>query len=149
MKTYPTRAEMNRLKPERLFTAVDYIYCVSTQAGLSVDFLASLCEVLDPKLAILDGVILVQAVGALDRYRKYVSEGQAPARAQYWSNLLETTSLFGDTPLPEARRLAAVIASTWRSALHAQHPGTQQEVKVLEDAAEGEVFVTLLSELPS
>lgn len=149
MKTYPTRSEMARLNPDHLFTAVDYIYYVSTEAGLSPDFLASLCEVLDPKLAILDGVILVQAVGALDRYRKYTSEGQTPTQAQYWSNLLETTSLFGDTPLPEARRLAAVIASAWRSALHAQHPETQQEVRVMEDAAEGEVFVTLLSELPS
>ncbi len=149
MKAYPTRSEMALLNQGTSFTAVDYVYFVSREAGLCTDFIASMCEIIDPDLVIIDGVILVQAIGALGRYRKYVDEGQTPAQAQYWSNLLETTSLICDISLPDARRLAAIVATCWKSALNVQYPGVQQEVRVIEDVAEGEVFVTLSSGWPS
>jgi hypothetical protein len=142
MDKIPSLLEMQRANAGKNFTAWDYVYFVAQKTHLTPDFIVALSDVLDPTFITLDGLNLIESIGALDKYQKSRAAGLPPAEAQYWANLLEATEFIGWVETDIGRRLAEFIARSWRTSLSAKSPNAHEHVRIL-NSADGEVFVTL------
>lgn len=146
MSETPSFREMLNLNGDA-FSAADYVHFVISETKLRPDFILCLLKVCYPKLSRIDEVILVESVGGCARYRKFRAEGMPASAAQYWSNLLELRSLL-DITYDQAVEVGHIVVSCWSAALNGQYPSTCDEVRVITDSAEEEVFVVLSSYWP-
>jgi len=125
------------------FDAADYVHYALDAAGLGEDFVLALTDLLNPTFVERDGRLLVESVGAPQRYAAYRQQGMSAVEAEYWANLTLVSELLADLDVPQAKSLAQVFLWSWQNALTAQYPSATQLARILEDKQEGEVFVTV------
>lgn len=125
------------------FSDVDYIHYVLTESRIGIDLVGALVRFLRPEFERIEQKFLVKATGAPERYRAYRREGKSPSEAQYWANLTEISTLFGDINAVQKGKLADTISQLWQAALMDKCRDFSQRAHKIEDEFEGEVFVTI------
>lgn len=135
--------EQMRASNAETFSEADYLHYLISSLAAGKDLVLVLSRLLAPDFVEVEGRILVTAIGAPEKYRGLRAQNRMPDEAQFWANLTEVSSLFGDTEFEQAEVLSEVIRACWQFALDRAGHVTSQRAVVVKEGDEQEVFVTL------
>ena len=123
--------------------SANYLAYIYQAAELPFDFAAHYFHLVNPEFVVLEGKLLIPAIGAVDRFAAMRDKGRSPAEAQYWANLFFTSDFMGADTRSKALSLAVSVSICWRSAIDRSNFEIAQPVRVCENLAEDEVYIVL------
>jgi hypothetical protein len=134
-------SEMQKANGVEEFKSSDYIFYVLRELNIANDFVSAFVELLMPTIVREDGLALIETVGAVEKYRKYRSEGHSPERAQYWANLTLISGVFEAVDETLDSKIATLVANCWNVALR-ESQEMRQTVRIVVDESDG-IFLAL------
>lgn len=93
----------------------DYIHAFFSQQGFSKDIVISLFELVSPSFEVINGVILLKNFYSKDEYDRHVQEGSSREVIQFWSNLLDLTSIFECDDYSIVKDFSDKLAYVWNN----------------------------------
>lgn len=129
-------------KPKELNKA-DYIHAFFVQKGLPKDIAISLFEFLSPSFYVVDGVILIKKFYSKDEYSRHVQEGANRETIQFWSNLIDLTSIFNCDDFSMVKNFSDKLSYVWNNEIEKIGYDNIAVAKTFLEEDEESVYITI------
>lgn len=133
----------NANKPKELNKA-DYIHAFFSQQGLPKDIIISLLDLISPVFEVVDEVLLLKDFYGRDEYNRHVQEKSDKKTIQFWSNMLDLTSIFECENYLIAKSFADDLACIWNKKIEALGYQKIAVAKAYLEEDDESVYITIV-----
>lgn len=123
----------------------DYIHAFFSQHGLPKDVAISLLDLISPDFELQDGVLLLGEFYAKDQYEQHVQNESDKKMIQFWSNILDLTSMFECDEYLVIKDFADGLTFIWNKKIEALGYQDIAVAKAFLDEDDNSVYITISS----
>ncbi|MFP1731189.1 hypothetical protein ACLECX_16705 [Lonsdalea quercina] len=121
----------------------DYIHAFFSQHGFPKDIIISLFELLSPTFEVVNEVVLLENFYSKDEYNRHLQEGSSRETIQFWSNLLDLTSIFACDDHHMVKDFSDQLAHIWNNKIEAIGYQNFAVAKTFLEEDDDSVYITI------